>query len=358
MTIAAGKPSKRALGWAGRAVAWWLGELGALWGDVARRFAFERRNAIVIEAGERYWLLRHRQRPLGQIDRSALEMDEMRAILARVAPEARSRPILVEIPHERVLTKRITLPAVAQPELERILRFEIARHFPFPAERVHFRHRILARGGGTIEIEIVAVARETVAEICAALDAAGLAASGIRLAGATGAAPLALPRAVLGRSATRLKRGDRALLAALGVLALAAIASPIVHDRLALASVERDIDAVRPQAQAMLDARQKQADASARTAGPLRLEAARPPLVSVLDALTKAVPDGAWLQSLNVSGTEIVIDGLAPSAATVALALEQSGVFAGVSFRSPIARDPGTGLERFELAASISAPKP
>ena len=363
MTVAADKDTRRSWGWAGRALHWWLGELGALYDDGARLLQFNSRNAITLEAGERYWLLRQRQRPLGQIDRAAPEA-ETRSALARLVPAGRRQaPITVEIPQERILTKRIALPAMAQAELERILEFEIGRHFPFPAERVHFRHRIIAHGSGaaergTIEVEIVAVAREVVEEICDALADAGLRPKGICLAGGRGAPPLFLATAGLGRSGTTLTRTERALLLALVALAILAAASPVVHDRLRIAAAEREIAALKPQAQTMLDLREQQRRAASVTAGPLRLAASRPPLVAVLDALTKAVPDGSWLQSLNLSGREIVMDGLSPSAATVALALEQSHAFTNVVFRAPITRDPQTGLEHFQLSAAIVEPKP
>jgi general secretion pathway protein L len=359
MTVAADKDTRRSRGWSGRAMQWWLGELGGIYGDAARLLHFNSRNAITLEAGERYWLLRQRQRPLGQIDRAAPEA-ETRSALARLVPAG---TITVEIPHERILTKRIALPAMAQGEIERILEFEIARHFPFPAERVHFRHRIIARGsgaadGGTIEVEIVVVARELVDEICDALADAGLRPNGICLAGGQGAPPLFLATGSLGPRAKILTRAERALLLALAALAILAAASPVVHDRLAIAAAEREIAALKPQAQAMLDWREQQRRAASITAGPLRLAAARPPLVAVLDALTKAVPDGSWLQSLTLSGREIVMDGLSPSAATVALALEKGFAFANIVFRSPITRDPQTGLEHFQLSAAIVEPKP
>jgi hypothetical protein len=53
-----------------------------------------------------------------------------------------------------------------------------------------------------------------------------------------------------------------------------------------------------------------------------------------------------------------VIEGLSPSAATIALALEQSRSFAKVAFRSPITREATTGLEHFQLSAAIAEPKP
>jgi general secretion pathway protein L len=354
MSIAADKV-KRPLGLAGRALAWWLGELAALYREAARRLELSSRNATILEAGERYWLLRRRQRPVGQVDCAALDAAQIDAALARMVPHG--APLILEIPQERTLTKRLMLPALARGELDRILCFEIARHFPFPVERVHFGHRVLGSGGaaGSIEVEIAAVPRELVAELCDALARAGLRPSAICLAGTADVPPLFLPIAAIKKNT---RRGDHWLAMLLAALALASIVSPIAHDRMRLAAVEREVAALKPRAQAVIDARARQRRDTAETAGLLRLEAARPPLVVLLDGLTKAVPDGAWLQSLRILGREAVMDGMAPSAASVALALEQSHIVANVVFRAPIARDPKTGLEHFQFAAAILEPKP
>ena len=78
------------------------------------------------------------------------------------------------------------------------------------------------------------------------------------------------------------------------------------------------------------------------------------PMVSVLNELTRVVPDGSWLLSLSIKGREIILDGLSPSAATIALALQHDPLFSDISFRSPISRDPGTGLEHFQLGATLA----
>jgi general secretion pathway protein L len=357
MTIAAENHAKGARALVGQAIGWWLTELRALHDDAKRRFDPGTRNAVVIEAGERYWILRQRQQPLGQIDRATADAAETRRLLQRAVRGANGHPaIMVEIPRERALVKRVSLPAAAANDIARMMQFEIARHFPFPAERVILRHRTLASAArhDAIEVELVAVPRDLVEEICRELDAAGLRPRGIAVAGAPGDLPLALP----GERRAMLSRRDRWLVCLLALLAAAALAAPIVHDRTARATVERDIDALAPRVQAIIAARDRSEREAERVAAPLRLRAARPPLVAVLDALTKAVPDGSWLLSLGISGREIVVDGLSPSAATTALALEKSGAFANVVFRSPITRDPASGLEHFQLSAAIAAPPP
>lgn len=353
MTAAADHEPKHLISWARQGLAWWLGELAGMWRDIARIMPWGHADAATIEAGERYWIVRAKGAVLGQVD--CAEAGDWERVLRRlVAPGRRGRSAVVELPPERVLARRVDLPAVSRGDLSRLLRFEIARHFPFPAERAHFAHRVLPQrhsGSDRIEIEIVAVARETVAEIRAVLAAAGIAASRIVVAGGAGLVLDDAAGAPRGRT-------HRALVAALAVLTIAAVVSPIVRDRLMLASIEREIAAVAPAARSAAAARDARRSQEAQLAGPLRLAASRPALIAVLDRLTKAVPDGAWLQSLGISGQELTIDGLAPSAAIVALQLEKSGAFANVTFRSPIARDPASGLEHFTLAATIADGKP
>jgi general secretion pathway protein L len=351
MSAAADHEPRHLLTLAASAVRWWLGELAGLARDAVALLPLPERKAASIEAGERYWIVRAHGRVLGQVD-CAADAEDATAMLRRLAPDLSRATI--ELPPERVLARRVELPAVSRADLARILRFEIARHFPFPAERALFAHRVLPRRAaspGRVAVEIVAVARETVAEIRAFLGAAGIEAARIVVADASGVS------LVLAEDAAPRSRGAVALAAALGMVTLAAIASPVVHERMELAALNREIAALRPQANALGAAEAKERRAAAQVAGPLALAAARPPLVALLDALTKSVPDGAWLQSLSISGQEVTIDGLSPSAAAVALRLEKSGAFTHVAFRAPIVRDPATGLEHFALGATVAGKK-
>ncbi|HTQ35346.1 MAG TPA: PilN domain-containing protein [Stellaceae bacterium] len=307
---------------------------------------------MTIEAGERYWLLRQGSRPIGQID---IESGEGGAGLRRLFPlGSRRPPVIVEIPPERTLGKIIALPAGAKGQLDRILGFEIARHFPFPADRVYFQHRLTkGDGNGAVMVEIVAAPREIVDGICISLSEAGLRPAAIAVHG-TGAASLFLPLAAL--EASRRGTAPTAWLLGLaaGLTALAALASWPLAQQGALSRMDHELAALKPRAEAALRAGDAERRISERSAAILTLSAGRPPLVAVLDRLSRDVPDGAWLLSLSVSGRDVVLDGLAPSAASIALALEKSGDVSNIVFRSPISRE-ASGLEHFQLGATLSA---
>src|SRR5262249_7378578 len=205
MSIAGNPPLKStgARAWASRALGWWLGELRALYEDALRRVEAASRATITIEAGERYWILRRRDRSIGQIDWGQDDAAAAREALHEVLSPARGpRAVIVEIPPECVLSKVVTLPAGAQRELDRILEFEIGRHFPFPAQRVFFRHRVLPRsaaGADTgLAVEIVAVPRETVGAIVDELAWAGVRARGLAVISSRNDAAPFLSGSVLG----------------------------------------------------------------------------------------------------------------------------------------------------------------
>jgi len=351
-------------GWPGRALRWWLGELRGAWDDAMRRIHAGGSAAVTIEAGERYWVLRRKQRPIGHIDLQSFDPDECRQILADAVATSGARAIFVEIPPERVLSKVVSYPVGARAELDRIVEFDIPRHFPFPAERVLYRYRIVPRAGtahtegGALAVEIVAVPREIVAAICGELTAAGLSPAGVALVGAASPEPLFLPGSLVPQTRRTASPLARRLGFALAAAALAALASWPLAQQARLAVIERQIAELKPRAETALKTRERQQQDAERVRAVFALRAARPPLVGLLDTLSRDLPDKAWLLSLSISGRDIVMDGLSPSAAEIALALQKSGAFKDIVFRAPVTREAPSGLERFQLGAAITEKKP
>jgi general secretion pathway protein L len=343
---------------AGRALAWWLGELRSIHLDAARRLQAIARNTLTIEAGERRWVVRRKQIPVGEIDWGAGDAVSSRGLLRELAaPYGRPGAVVVEIPPERVLCKIIELPAGAASELDRVLSFEIARHFPFPAERVFYRYRIVGRSGNAsgrpaapLSVEIAAVPREVIGSITAELALAGLRVSGIAIIASRNAAPLFLSADALRPAAA--PAASRLLAAGVALLALVAAISWPVAQQFRLAAIEREIAALKPAAETALRARQKDRRGADQATDIARLHGGRPPLIAIFDSLSRELPDGSWLTSLSIAGREILLEGLTPSAATIALALGRNPSFGDVRFRSPIARDAASGLEHFHLGAT------
>jgi len=206
-------------------------------------------------------------------------------------------------------------------------------------------------------VEIVAVPREIVDGICAALAEVGLRPAAVAVAGSDGK-PLYLPAASLGVARTKAATATRKSLGFAVVLAaVAALISWPVAQQAEINAIERELTALKPRAETALRAGEAERRAGDLSAAILDQRNGRPPLIAALDALSRDVPDGSWLLSLSIIGREVVLDGLSPSAATIALTLEKSHDVTGIVFRSPITRE-ASGLERFQLGATLAEAKP
>jgi len=347
------------------ALRWWLDELAALRADGRDAWRMVATRALALEVDEHgdWTVVRETARgrtPLGTIA-GELDDEALRRTTRRLIGQAKGYTVAVQLPAAAVLTRVVRLPAAALKDLGSILEFELARHTPFTAERAYYRHRVLGRAtaAGTIEVELRVVPRDLVDGLLRRVATAGLAVDSIteigmpaRLRGRTSLMPAAA------RATTAWSRNTLILAGATAVALVAAIASPIVAAQVRTGTIEREIAALRPSADKMLAAREHEARESAAYDAVVDAKRAAPPTVEILAALTRALPDGSWLTSVQLAGRELIVDGYSPSAAALAKPIESLGPFGRVTYRAPITRDPQTRLEQFQFAITLAEPKP
>ncbi len=81
-------------------------------------------------------------------------------------------------------------------------------------------------------------------------------------------------------------------------------------------------------------------------------------LLSILEHLTRVIPDDAWLDSVEVRGSSLYVTGHAPLAVSLVPLIETSPMFADAQFRSPVTPDRSTGRERFDLSIRLRTDAP
>ena len=79
--------------------------------------------------------------------------------------------------------------------------------------------------------------------------------------------------------------------------------------------------------------------------------------VTLLDELTRILPDDTWLFELKVAAQEVRIPGYAPTASALIGLIDKSPRLQGPRFRSSVTQDPRTGLERFNMSFRIAPDK-
>jgi general secretion pathway protein L len=347
------------------ALRWWLEAIGELGGELLSVLRLVSPAALAVELTDRGWVLIREagasRAALGTIDAERLDDDALRRTFRRLLRRDAPEPAALLLPASAVLTRVIRLPAAAAADLPSILDFEIARHTPFTADRAYYRHRIVGRGAtaGTIDVELCAAPRDLVDGALRRLAVAGLTIDSVTAAGTKPRERRRRSLMPLAASRTRGRRRARRVLTVAAAAALvAALISPIVAAELRLTTLDRALDELRPTTDRALAERERSLRASAALDAVMTARRATPPVIETLLALTRALPDGSFLSSLQLTGRELVIEGASPAAAALARPLETIGPGARVVYRAPITRDPQTGLEQFQFGITLAERAP
>lgn len=78
-------------------------------------------------------------------------------------------------------------------------------------------------------------------------------------------------------------------------------------------------------------------------------------VLALTGTLSGALPDDVWLDQIIIDGTDVTLVGFAPSAAEVTRILTELPTLSDIKFASPVIRDNSQSIERFRIAATLSA---
>jgi general secretion pathway protein L len=353
---------------------WWLDELAGMVPDAVKRAFIGAPDLIALDVNDDAitvmriaggaWL------GLGTLARTGPNGPaQLAALLGSSAPHADA--VVVVLPADRAITRRLTLPFAVEAELERALGYEIERQTPFPAGQACFFHTIAWRDrrAGTLGVDVTVVPRDLVERATRAAAELGLVAAIATVP--TGAEATALPsrRAALeavnllprtgpGSSEFGVTRRRR-VLALLFCAAIAGAAlSPLVHDELAIAAGQRHLPAARARADQVIAVEQRAEAVEAEISAALAVAAAMPSPTRLLEALSAVLPDDTWLSFFRLGAGQLVIEGRTASAAALIRRLESVPGVAAVGFAAPVTRDARDGLEHFQFALTLTGAVP
>lgn len=353
---------------------WWSGELLALVPLKLRPAArFFDETAFVEIEGKRIRVQRYRDgrlQPIDELDLAPLPLAEqslaVRAWLERIA--ARPDRLALLISPDNALSRCIELPRAAAENLRETIGFELNRYTPFKASDVYFDFRVLKRPFGErgLSLQFAVVPKSRIYPSLAVLARAGVRPAAVVLGDdlSVERMPLnLLPPERRVKAASRIGALD-ALLAALALILFAAsLTLPMLHKRQAIAALNPLVERAKREAESA-DRVKSELDTLVKTYDFLLLRKHTYPAATVvMDELAQILPDGTWLQQMNLrshpKGWEMQIQGETTISARLAGVIEDSPLFRDVSFKSPLVKGQTPGSERFHLAAELeSVPAP
>lgn len=339
---------------------WWFGELSALLRQLlpgTSRPALERQVLVKISGSLVIFsrVVHGKAAEVGRLDMASLEATGQKyafqSELNRVAPQ--KSEIALYLAQEQVLCKKLSLPLAAEENLRQVIAFEMDRHTPFNPGQVYFDYRIVQRDK-QLDIALAVAPRDTINEPLRQLAAWGAQTVAVRVAGdAENDTPWNLLPGELRQNSrgARLPRLNSALAVGLAALLCAALALPVWQKRETVLALHPQVSKAHEQAEAAENLRRQLEALLAEYNYLLDKKRESPPVVAVLEDVTRLLPDDTWVQQFDLKGKEMRIHGETASSSKLAGLFEQAKTLHDASFRAPLTKGQGANSERFQLAA-------
>jgi general secretion pathway protein L len=282
-------------------------------------------------------------------------------VSADVQQAAQNGLVTLELAAEDVVLRRISVPAQARDFLSGIVRNQIERLSPWQADQAVYGFNAPASvdDGATLDVPVLMTSRGVVDGVVERLAAMGLRVDRVvaRERDAPAAPPVTLwsrfanaPQEELEHACLRIGAGIVGFVAlslgsSLWALASAsAIREEIENTAARAKAIQRQLQPVRtPQSLAALKPEER-AWVSKQASSPA---------VIMLEALSRALPDGAYLTELQLEKATLRITGLTRDAPSLIAPLERSGHLADVHFLAPTTRSSDGALFRFNIEARV-----
>ena len=270
----------------------------------------------------------------------------------------------IQLPSDRVLERQLMLPPLTPSDIEQAVQLEVGSTSPFgPGQTVH-GFSVAPEKDGVCRVDVAITSRQQVEQ---ALQAAGADAGGQvpEVWVLTGDAavsgtfrPVVLRGFGEGARRANAQRGLawRGGLVVLALMLLAlVVVTPTALLRMQAQQAAQSFAALQRQAAPQIAQREALMQRVERLRAIGQITESQLALAPVLDMLTRAVPDGAWVNQLRMEGHKVVLQGNADDAAALVQKLAaQSGV-RDVRLASPATRGHNASKETFIIEMNLDA---
>jgi general secretion pathway protein L len=336
----------------------WRDELGA----VARENAFWRsdpESTIVAFAGEE--VVVSRGNTLAETEIARIPNASGLALAAsRAGSGPFARDVVLRLPQRAVLRANVWLPKANASTLRQALHFELERLSPVDPTQLYFDFVEAGRDKATnrVELALRIVHRTVVDEAVRLCHGAGLGIAAIGFAGeARMADPYQFPVDKPAYYRFAWRKWNLAFLGGLAlVLALAALFAWYGRNAAAEDQLADQIFAAQQRAAIVARIQDDIARTSTRIDFLARQKQA-PMAVATLAELARVMPDGTWLNEVEINGGRVHVRGYSHGAADLLGVIDHDALFANAQFGAPLIRNPAGNVEQFDVLFDLKGKK-
>jgi general secretion pathway protein L len=333
----------------------------------------ERRSLIIREQDDGQLVIRQGEPDRDAIIRDARSGDESfdivlspeTAVPPEVARAARDRFVILELPADKIVTRRTNVPAQAREFLAGVVHNQIERLSPWRTDQAvyGFNAEVSGENAANLDVRVLITSRTVIIDTLNKLAAIGLLVDRIVARGSDEreVGKATNPVTIWSRLADASRESLDGVRRLIGVGIASALGAAVVLTVWALVSAS----SIRDENEA-LASRSKALQRQVQAGRTLASAASLPPAerawvtketsasgVIVIEALSRALPDSAYLTELRLEGATLRIIGLAGDAPALLAPLERSGHLTNVRFFAPTTRGPDGKLFRFNIEARV-----
>ncbi|GAB4181769.1 MAG: PilN domain-containing protein [Wenzhouxiangellaceae bacterium] len=348
-------------------LSWWGEELLSLLPTTWRQRLWPPRARLLLSIeGQQLHLWRAMGQQVDPQERMTLDLtrdsdfvrEQVRQVLA--SHEDAPQTVLC-ISSSHVLTRRVTMPAAAESSLAGALAYEMDRHTPFTKDEVYFDFRIAGRerDENLLSIDLFVTPREALEAQVNLAEQAGFGLDAADLNHADIESPPELSGINLLAEEHRIRHGSRRVrfnwaMAGVAVLLLAvAMAESLYLQEQAIAQLEEEIEASQLEQRIVRNLRSELEEAMAAATFLSERKREAPSILVVLGQVTELLPNDTWVQRMQITGTELQLQGLSDGAQRLIELLNSASKLEGAYFKGATTTDQRLNKERFTVAANI-----
>ena len=341
-------------------IAWWLEGLSCLMPVSVRRFLQFIPDRITVEFRNNQVIFKYYVKGSDTPDDEQafiLDGDQNNASLLQWLQknDGTNTEIVILIPENDVLRKKMVLPKTAELDLHQILGFEIDRKTPFSVNQVFYDHIVEKKDveKDLLHVQLFVTARKKIEPLINILDSWNIKPDSINITGSTASNGIMLAPADEYSPDKNENYTTLILTAAVFCLFLALLYVPLIYHDQTINKLEKEVSEHRDIAFRLQELKEKKNELLNKALFLNDKRNNQIPVIVILNELSKNIPDDTWLTRFSMMKGEIQLQGESSAASSMIQTIESSDYFTDSNFRSPVTQNVRTNKDKFNLSAKL-----
>ncbi len=269
--------------------------------------------------------------------------------------------IIVRLNNDEGIVKSLILPKAVEENLTQVINYELDRYTPFTQQQVYYAIKKISTDADKINLKLILTPKNKLDNTYEILKEWGIIPWIVDYEGLVNDLDNdyeyynLLPKEKCYKQNKKALIFQSSLIAIILLLLSCSLILPVWFYYDSGRVLENEIKTLKIKASAVQELQNKMAILSEKTDWLIAQKKKYPPLIEILETVSKLLKDDTWLTILDYKNEKLHLTGESPAASTLIKVLESSPLFSNADFESTVTKNKTTGLERFRITVNINS---